>query len=573
MKSAGTHPELWFVSINGKSGFASSRFLREQKILVKNPQFIVPYEPKKTEETVQPDKVQKPHEVFEGTTIYTTETAINSAEQDVTTESPITSPHEDTPSLDSKDENANLDTATVEDVPNQNEQPNEQQNAEGLSQETAKVDTTMEPPQQPQVPIVTDEEHRSSELSEDQPTTADHTDSVKSEENNVENVQQVHQELPKELPSEISAQQLLSTLSGTLESEPLLEVPDNKEFNSLTEPEQTVNEQSNISTHNANVENVQLNPETSSESNNGDINPANLPVEDQSQQSIPVVESNDANQAQNDNDQTYKNQLPDGESFSASLGTPPPYYNEETPTQATTTESLPVQDPYSASSELTADSQTSYQPNPTEMPGTVPPYYSEETTTEQTTTESVPIQDPYSYSSEPIANPQSGSQTIPTEMPGSLLNFGYGTTPPYYTEETTTQQATTESVPIQDPYSYSSEPTTNPQTDPTQQYQYEASPNAATENIPSSEPTPASYSAENPDEYPTYEGEKSETSDYVGFSFMQIIMDMYYSVMGTSEESKALFASHGELIIIFFFLAFILVCLLMSYQILFTYLL
>ncbi|KAH9644956.1 hypothetical protein HF086_001723 [Spodoptera exigua] len=45
-------------------------------------------------------------------------------------------------------------------------------------------------------------------------------------------------------------------------------------------------------------------------------------------------------------------------------------------------------------------------------------------------------------------------------------------------------------------------------------------------------------------DYPTYESEKADGNE--GFSFIKYFMSTYYSIMGTSEETKALFASVGE---------------------------
>lgn len=76
MKSAGTNPELWFASIEGKAGFVNSKFLREQKVFEKNPTFVVPTESLIPKISFQPDKVKQPHEVVEGTTLYTTEATV-----------------------------------------------------------------------------------------------------------------------------------------------------------------------------------------------------------------------------------------------------------------------------------------------------------------------------------------------------------------------------------------------------------------------------------------------------------------------------------------------------------------
>lgn len=73
MKAAGDRSDVWYATIDGKSGFVHTRFLREYKIHHKNPEVVLALEETKVQLAVQPDKVKQPHEVFEGTTIFATE--------------------------------------------------------------------------------------------------------------------------------------------------------------------------------------------------------------------------------------------------------------------------------------------------------------------------------------------------------------------------------------------------------------------------------------------------------------------------------------------------------------------
>lgn len=86
MKSAGTNPDLWYATIDGKSGFVSNRFLRETRVFVKDPPLIVPVDVRnERSQEVQPDRVQQSHEVVEGTTIYSGEATSENSQYDSTT--------------------------------------------------------------------------------------------------------------------------------------------------------------------------------------------------------------------------------------------------------------------------------------------------------------------------------------------------------------------------------------------------------------------------------------------------------------------------------------------------------
>lgn len=103
MKSAGANPDLWYATIDGKSGFVSNRFLRESRILVKDPQHIIPLEVRRKEsEEVLPDRVQQSHEVVEGTTIYSGEVTTDNSQYDSTTLPPASS-EQSTPAIFNQD--------------------------------------------------------------------------------------------------------------------------------------------------------------------------------------------------------------------------------------------------------------------------------------------------------------------------------------------------------------------------------------------------------------------------------------------------------------------------------------
>lgn len=77
-KSAGSRTDLWGVEIKGKRGYVPHSLVREVKLL-KHPKVLVETEainetrisaPKQVPLQVEPDKVQEPYEVVDGTTIY-----------------------------------------------------------------------------------------------------------------------------------------------------------------------------------------------------------------------------------------------------------------------------------------------------------------------------------------------------------------------------------------------------------------------------------------------------------------------------------------------------------------------
>lgn len=104
MKSAGTDPDLWYATIDGKSGFVSNRFLRESRVFVKEPKHIIPVEfRKKQSEEVQPERVQQSHEVVEGTTIYSGEATSDNSQYDSTTLPLEASNEQSTPTIVNQD--------------------------------------------------------------------------------------------------------------------------------------------------------------------------------------------------------------------------------------------------------------------------------------------------------------------------------------------------------------------------------------------------------------------------------------------------------------------------------------
>ncbi|XP_022814855.1 transport and Golgi organization protein 1-like isoform X1 [Spodoptera litura] len=276
MKSAGTNPDLWFVEIGGKTGFVNNKFLREIKVLERNLQ-VVPYEADK-QESVKPDKVQQPHEVIEGTTIYTTESAVNVAQQDISTESP--SNEELTPSLNSAEENANED----EDGEDQDEENLEDENVsdtnknlDNQNDESNSNSLNTAPTNEARTTTFNENVELSSETT---PESTEQTADNNSGQNEPEK-EQDSAEVPKDVPSEaLALPQLLATNSNSmLNSDSVIEVPEKQDFlqNALKESEQKDSKDQNTSSVNNKAENTSQ--ETLAETNVPNGNSLNDVVE------------------------------------------------------------------------------------------------------------------------------------------------------------------------------------------------------------------------------------------------------------------------------------------------------
>lgn len=610
MKSAGTNADLWFATINGNSGFVNSKFIREYKILEKN-LHVVPYEAK-NQANVQPDKVQQPHEVFEGTTIYTTEAAVNAAQQDSSTQSPLSSNEDLTPSLHSATETSNKNV--VNNIPKAPSQDNkeEKENSESQPEEIVKSDSsnnvehsTTPPKMSGNGSDLPGDENQSVESStETISKTAEEISFQNSEKSELVESQVKPEEVPKEIPSEtLPLQQIITSAGGALNSESVIKVPEKQDYlqNTFTETEQTDSKEQNTSTLNNNVEDVQLSQDTSSEINNmpnGNSldesveNPTDnttgiptfeseknsmsepLPIENETvppinEPVVPLLEEPVANPTNDPKVPLKKEPVPP-------LNEPvvgqiqqliPPMFtninkdnqhnvprnvhkesNTGTPDElsSSTSEPFPTIAPLPAPSTELPAVQSENLPPTTE---TIPPLYSEEVKTVPTI-ETIP----------PIMNIEAPPTT---EMPVQELPplYTYTTTPvPYSADETNSHYSTSESTPTEDTYSPSlvdvediitalpnspedinsastEAPIHNENTEGFFSNMY----SSVADIWPSStEPPEPLYNTE----YSTYETEKADGD--IGFSFMKYVLSTYYSIMGTSEETKALFASVGK---------------------------
>lgn len=201
MKSAGTHSDLWFVSINGKLGFVNKKFLREYKVIQKTSQLqVIDVDPTRLRPAVQPNKVQQAHEVFEGTTIITTDTNVNTQEESFT-ESPAPAVSDNvTPTL--KDQ-VQQPAPVVENV---NEfLPNEVDNLVNTINENLPESSTL-----PQEPVI-NSEGQSANI---EPNPISQPVDQVPQENNVQSISEPPQVPIQHIPAIPTPQILLSSPSG-----------------------------------------------------------------------------------------------------------------------------------------------------------------------------------------------------------------------------------------------------------------------------------------------------------------------------------------------------------------------
>ncbi|XP_047018844.1 transport and Golgi organization protein 1 isoform X2 [Helicoverpa zea] len=469
MKSAGTNEDLWFVDINGIAGLVPTKFLRETKIIGKNLQ-VVAFESVIKDE-VKPAKVQQAHEVFEGTTIYTTEASVSAEQQDSATDSPKTVSNENlTPSLNSAIEtpNENVDN----NVPNDSNEANV-----SIENESNKIENS-EPPNDestttasPEIAEQTEASNISNDLNEKVESTPETVPESVQEHTSSEQFE-LQNENSKEIPPEtVPSPNLLATGSqGSLNSESIIEVPEKQNFlqDTLTEPDQNDNKEQNMSLNN-NLENVQVPLDSSAETNvmpNEPSTESPLPVDPEiklptTTETIPATFSEVPSTVP----------TPDAISPLASVEAPP---TTEIPT------------PDVAQQDLFATTPAPYNSEESSQSSEVPEFITTE------------------------ANPYESVEDIISSLPDPVEDIN---------------SASTE-APVQD--------------DNTEGF-FSNMYSTVADIWPSSTESPEPlYNTE----YPTYETEKADGDE--GFSFMKYFMSMYYSVMGVSEESKALFPSVGE---------------------------
>uniref|UniRef100_A0A2H1V187 SFRICE_005246 n=1 Tax=Spodoptera frugiperda TaxID=7108 RepID=A0A2H1V187_SPOFR len=649
MKSAGTNPDLWFVDIGGKTGFVNNKFLREIKVLERNLQ-VVPYEAEK-QESVKPDKVQQPHEVIEGTTIYTTESAVNVAQQDTSTETP--SNEELTPSLNSAEENANEDEEgedqdednvedeNVSDSNKNSDSQNEESNTDSPNTAPSNEASTTTASVNENVEVSSESTPESTEQTTD--SNSEQSEPVK---------EQDSAEPPKDVPPEAPPlQQLLATNSnGMLNSDSVIEVPEKQDFlqNTLTESEQNDSKEQNTSSVNNNAENASQ--ETLTETNvpngnslndvvenlNGDIvdnpekeasvNPTSEPevppvaepvVPSVNQPVVPPVNEPVIPPVNEPVAPANEPVAPENEPVAPSVNEPPvPPVNEPTVPPVNEPIVPPVNEPV-----LLPVHEPVVPPVVNQIHQVIPPIYpninagnqhsevpqatvieSNENTTPPKE-QMIPVSMDVPPTVEPVPAPS--TETILPIFTDTNVPTTTETIPPLFSQEQqtvppadtipplmnmeappTTQFPTQDFPPI---FTQTTTPTPNiPEEtsnnietpEPASQEESPSSPNASVEDViaalpDSTEETSTSTEAPVQDEntegffsnmyssvadiwpsttqapeplynteYPTYESEKADGNE--GFSFVKYFMSTYYSIMGTSEETKALFASVGQ---------------------------
>lgn len=544
MKSAGSNPDLWYAKINGKTGFVSSRFLRESKIIERNPTYLVPIE-KNVKEDLQPDKVQQPHEVFEGTTIFTTEATSNQEES--ITEQPVHATPEnilplsavETQSIDSENNNDNNNDS----IPAENDSTV----SDSVNTETVTVVDNNPAIDNVAIDLQTDQENSAS--NNDKKIIENIDPNVQLNSNSVENML---------LNSDTTG----STAEGVdVSNEITTETIDT--VNIVTEENP---ESANISTEIPEIVPSSQEPEapsTSTPSNNANIEQAEQNYDNFSSETLnPVTEnfpSQEHERESNENILTDANTEIPVEDIPQTLPSKdiPEHIEQNIP--STNTENIEINSPETKEDNLPLDShiESTQKPPETEIPSNIDNF------------NNVPQQDilnnqQYAQPSIPSNLGTIPAATIEAIHTSDTAEVDYTTPPNIPTTVETTEQTNnpTDEV-ISTSSSENSDSTTESNTPPTENvppitiedlYSMSTeSPELNNDNAestisdmystvaslwPTTTETPPHYESLFNPENPQPETEKE-------FSIMKYIITTYNNVMGTNEQTKAIFATAG----------------------------
>ncbi|XP_013142469.1 PREDICTED: probable basic-leucine zipper transcription factor J [Papilio polytes] len=538
MKSAGSNPDLWYAKINGKTGFVSSRFLRESKIIERNPTYLVPIE-KNVKEDLQPDKVQQPHEVFEGTTIFTTEATSNQEES--ITEQPVHATPENILPLSA------VETQSI-DSENNNDNNNDSIPAENDSTVSDSVNTET-------VTVV----DNNPDLQTDQENSASNNDN-KIIENIDPNVQLNSNSVENML---LNSDTQGSTAEGVdVSNEITTETIDTVNIETEENPESA-----NISTEIPEIVPSSQEPEapsTSSPSNNANIEQAEQNYDNFSSETLNTVTENFPSQEHeresNENILTDANTEIPVEDIPQTLPSKdiPEHIEQNIP--SANTENIEINSPETKEDNLPLDShiESTEKPPETEIPSNIDNF------------NNVPQQDilnnqQYAQPSIPSNLGTIPAATIEAIHTSDTAEVDYTTPPNIPTTVETTEQTNipTDEV-ISTSSSENSDSTTESNTPPTESappitiedlYSMSTeSPELNNDNAesiisdmystvaslwPTTTETPPHYESLFNPENPQPETEKE-------FSIMKYIITTYNNVMGINEQTKAIFATAGE---------------------------
>ncbi|XP_072938774.1 uncharacterized protein [Epargyreus clarus] len=595
-KSAGTNPDLWFAEINGVKGYVNSRFLREYKIYEKSPQFIVPVEVK-TNHEVQPDKVQQAHEVFEGTTLFNSD-ASTALPQESTTFKPVETT---TPALaeHQQDSEQNFHDNNSINVPNDESNNVLNQNVNNIPTHSSEV-----LPTNPDENINQSTEADSTLASITTENPVENVGSISSNEQLPNNAHQ-NPELPPTNPESLPIPPIVPSSSENSVQSNNVEIPDRVNYlqQNIQKPEAVDNNEVNTSVPSNYMNNVDNNAqqpiETSSETS---MPPQNIyitpPPNDYTQTpqvppSVPIeykdnilnnMNYGDRNSMQNLNGIPNTNQMaapPVQDTIPASfidtqtvanMNENVPIDNIQTSTEGNyfpnteTTEAsfipTPAETNYNPISPETSynpiSAETSYNPisaetsyNPISPETTYTPV-STETSDIPTSTEANLIltsTESYLYPNVESASAETSEESITSNeeatIPENIL-VEQETTSTEVLEDVTqstidSYESTTMGSLVEDVYSTMDTPVSeNDNEDGIFSNMY----STLADLWPSSTEAPPPETIFNPEYMSDNEPKDAESAE--SFSFMAYIMTAYKSVMGSREESRALFATPGE---------------------------
>ncbi|KAJ2950080.1 hypothetical protein O0L34_g11420 [Tuta absoluta] len=595
MKSAGANRDLWYANIDGKSGFVSSRFLKEMKVYDKEPAHILPVQVKQKPE-VQPDKVQQAHEVVDGTTIYPTEPTVNNDTPDSTNApAATTSNEESTPSMPSQDmpQSAAVGNENIWEQVASNKLMPEASASSATNKDVVTVPPPLTEPQMMQAASSIQETiETSSETSSEQPVTAKNlfeSEPTTSTEKNVvtttesssgqtsESIPEVVQnvesnQLPPSLPEMVPVAEPL--VSGEILNPQVFDVPSQIDITDQTLAQPAQVDSIELNTSNP-VSNVETPPQVKTPSNVPDNN-----IPRQVDHQVPQYDNSLFGSMFNQDSGVVNNF--NGEIQQPGIQEAFPQYSKEIPTTenipltseilSTTTETVPIRTE-------SVSSTTEHVPTTETIPAStesVPirtesvPSTTEHVPTTETipaSTESVPLTTEYApTTTETIPTSTESLPVITESVPISTDVPVITDTAPLSAESLTSQETadlksfaseSAEYQQNQDNLDNYSQTTASPPTEDIYTTAEPATPSVDEngEGFISSMFSTVSSMFDSTTPAPPAEGNEweaniapppSQETSEEGFSFLSYLFTTYNNIMGTQEQTRALFASTGE---------------------------
>lgn len=585
MKSAGTNPDLWFARINGQSGFVSSKFLRENKIFVKDPKIIKLVEDKRVPpRNVEPNKVQKPHEVIEGTTIYTTEATpsmpsqeslpLDAAQQGV--KENIVTPSLETvnqgsipqqQALPVSDQSPNEGTAQANNIPTQDNVLNQHPSVKS-------PEIIPNSAQQPKTTLPTLEALPNNVVESQETASSQHTQQETIKQEVVKNnVNEARYETEPTLEVVPQPQALLSSSGNSIAPETILQVPEKTTLipETPTQPETQESEQ-NISVNSVNNVETPMTNDVSSEtkqvpnmnvvaSNKPELIPPLDKVPDLSQPDnteSQKIASSEVLPPENLNGDSAEQLGVSQESVKDTEQTTPQMQDFSTTTELPVTSHYNHETTYNSEETTATSSETTLTSSDTTE--TVQQFSTTESPSEQVTT---PVMSEISSNNQYSTINEQTTETIQTstttETPTEQVHYESTTEEITYSTTESTQDENTEGF-LTNVYSTIADlwPSTT-EAPPTTESIFNAE--VYSEPLPKEDLDVILETMKEPDNpHHIYHSDATrkpeipnENADEKEFSFLNYFTLAYLSVLGGGEQTNALFASPGIYFVLYFF--------------------